>query len=98
MEFRHEKDFLVISETAYIEETLKKFGIQNSKPAVTPMDLGTKLKKVEEPSEKDSIYPFRKLIGSLMYLVVATRPDITYAINYSSQFNNSNGREYWTAA
>ena len=98
MEFRQEKDFLEISQTAYIEEVLKKFGMQNSKPAVTPMDLGTKLKKVEESSEEDSSYPFREFIGSLMYLSVATRPDITYAVNYLSQFNNSNGREHWTAA
>ena len=87
MEFRQEKDFLGISQTAYVEEVLRKFGMQDSKPAVTPMNLGTRLKKVQELSEEDSSYPFRELIGSLMYLAVATRPDITYAVNYLSQFN-----------
>ncbi|XP_035211735.1 secreted RxLR effector protein 161-like [Stegodyphus dumicola] len=41
--------------------------------------------------------PFINLIGLLMYLSVATRPDITYDVNFSSQFNNP-GKEHWHAA
>lgn len=33
--------------------------------------------------------PFQKLIGSLMYLAVMTRPVIAFAVNYLSQYNNN---------
>lgn len=99
MEFKFGEGFIEISQSGYVEAVLKKFGMENTKSVVTPLDLGIKLKKsnVVEASEKQT-YPFRELIGSLMYLAVATRPDISFAVNYLSQFNNSNGEEHWTAA
>lgn len=32
-------------------------------------------------------FPYQQLLGSLMYLSVLTRPDISYAVNYLSQFD-----------
>lgn len=42
--------------------------------------------------------PYQKLIGSLMYLSVLTRPDITYAVNYLGQFNNNYSDYHWQCA
>ena len=81
-----------ISQAEYIEEILKKFGMANSKSVVTLVDPGMELKKLEDSSKEDVSYPFKELIGSLIYLAVATRPDITYAVNYLSQVNNSNDK------
>jgi hypothetical protein len=41
--------------------------------------------------------PYREAIGSLMYASVATRPDITFAISYLSQFLENPGRVHWEA-
>jgi len=61
------------------------------------LDISQKLRESSEPlSEED--YPFRELIGSLMYLSTCTRPDISYAVNSLSQFNNNFGNEHWIAA
>ena len=43
-------------------------------------------------------FPYRHLIGSLMYLMVATRPDLAVSLSKLSKFNNSLGREHWEAA
>ena len=43
-------------------------------------------------------FPYRQLIGSLMYLMAATRPDLAFALSKFSKFNNSPGRAHWEAA
>ena len=43
-------------------------------------------------------FPYRQLIGSLMYLMVATRPDLAFSLSKLSKFNNSPGRAHWEAA
>lgn len=43
-------------------------------------------------------FPYQRLIGSLMYLAVSTRPDIAYAVNFLSQFNTNYDIEHWKAA
>lgn len=42
--------------------------------------------------------PYQELIGSLMYLSVSTRPDISFAISFLSQFNLHHTNEHWQAA
>lgn len=44
-------------------------------------------KPTVEDLETDESMPYRELIGSLMYLVLATRPDIAHAVSVLSQFN-----------
>ena len=43
-------------------------------------------------------FPSRHLIGSLMYVMVATRPDLAFSLSKLSKFNNSPGRAHWEAA
>lgn len=38
--------------------------------------------------------PYRQLIGCLMYLALGTQPDITFAINFLSQFNANLGQTF----
>ena len=42
--------------------------------------------------------PYRKAIGSLMYAVIGTRPDITYAITALSQYLQNPGCTHWEQA
>ena len=41
--------------------------------------------------------PYAQCVGSLMYLAVATRPDIAYAVGVLSRFSVSPGPEHWKA-
>ena len=42
--------------------------------------------------------PYQELIGGLMYLSMATRPDITHAVSYLSQFSSCFRESHWKAA
>ena len=41
--------------------------------------------------------PYRRAIGSLMYLAVGTRPDITFAVSILSRFLDNPGDAHWEA-
>lgn len=43
----------------------------------------------------NSELPFRELIGSLMYIMLGSRPDLCYNINYFSQFQNCYNETHW---
>ncbi|CAB0004503.1 unnamed protein product, partial [Nesidiocoris tenuis] len=70
--------------------------MENCKPIGSPMDPKTKLTPSEEKSQEN--LPYQNLIGCLMYLSVATRPDISFAVSYLSQFNSCYNSQHWNAA
>lgn len=73
-----------LSQEEYIETLAEKFGIVHSRIKHTPMETGLKL---FEGKINESLN-YRNLIGALSYIAQATRPDIMYAINYLSRFQN----------
>ena len=43
-------------------------------------------------------FPYREIVGSLMYLMVSTRPDIAHAVGILSKYMNCHGSEHHAAA
>ena len=41
--------------------------------------------------------PYTSAVGSLMYAMVCTRPDIGYAVGVLSRFMSNPGKEHWNA-
>ena len=70
----------------FIEELLVKYGLEDSKPAPTPLatDHGY-FEDAEAPSMIET--EMRSAIGVLLWLAGSTRPDITRAMNLTSKFN-----------
>ncbi|KAH9322868.1 hypothetical protein KI387_017507 [Taxus chinensis] len=61
---------IFISQTKYVKEMLKKFGMEECAPVITPMITGTKLSKDDESPDADqSLY--RSMIGSLLYVTIS---------------------------
>lgn len=86
---------LKLSQPEYIRALLEKYGMQECKSVQTPMQVNTNLVKTTNFEDK---YPYRELIGGLMYLSVSTRPDIAFACSKLSQFNNCFDETHWQAA
>jgi hypothetical protein len=97
-----ENKILTICSYKYIREMLKEFGLSDLTPRSIPMDPDCKLRKSMGPSsdeekEKMQALPVRGLVGSLMYLSMSTRPDITFAVGEVSRFVSNPGPLHWEA-
>ena len=92
-----------LSQQKYVHELVEKFGIKDKKVATTAADYGLPLTKEQCPTtdkEKSEMmkYPYREVVGSLMYLSVGTRPDISFAVSELSKFLANPGLAHWNAA
>ena len=76
-----------ISQPAYIETLLKRFGMEHAKASATIIDPGNKLVKALEEDELFDQHTYQSAVGSLLYLSVAARPDITFAVNNVAKFS-----------
>ena len=81
-----------ISQPAYIQAVLEKFGLEHCKPVNTPVTPGTKLLKAIEQSNMVDATLHQSVVGSLLYLSGWTRPDITFAVCSVARFCSSKGR------
>ena len=75
--------------------------MQDSKPVSVPIPVGAKLSteqcpKTQEEEEDMSHVPYVSAVGSLMYAMVCTRPDIAHAVGVLSRFMSNPGKEHWT--
>ncbi|XP_055914539.1 uncharacterized protein LOC129947833 [Eupeodes corollae] len=71
-----------LSQSGYIEDVLKRFGMENSKPVATPTFIDRRLLNDSARSTEDQYEkPYRELLGELMYLALAKRPDIAYSVS-----------------
>ena len=92
-----------LSQKLYIEDTLKRFGMENCNSVKTPIDYNHSLSKDECPSTLSEVSeiadkPYLSLIGALRYLADGTRPDIAYAVGVLARFASNPGIAHWTAA
>lgn len=97
IEFSQNEDGITMNQSGYINDILNRFGMKDSKPVTTPLDYSCKLVKGDSVLH-DKKFPFRELLGMLMHLAVCTRPDIAFAVNHLSQFNNCYDETHWKAA
>jgi hypothetical protein len=86
---------VTLSQTHYVEKMLSRFGYNNSKPTPTSYDASLVLRKNLRIMVDQLRYS--QIIGSLMYLASATRPDIAYAVSKLKWFVSNPGSEHWRA-
>ena len=91
------KQMITISQKQYIESILQKEGLTDAHPVAMPMDPNIQLRPSEgEAQDKSNNYT--SLIGSLMYLAVATRLDIAYAVFRLGSYMANPTMSHWVAA
>ena len=91
-----------LSQKLYIEKMLKRFSMENSKRGLLPFtqclhlskDMGP---KTNEERQRMRSIPYASAIGSLMYAMLCTRPDIAYAVSVTSRYQANPGEKHWSA-
>ena len=96
------KKLLGLSQETYIKKVLERFQMHNCKPIDTPVakDESLSLKmcpKTSEEKERMARVPYASAVGSLMYAMMCTRPDICYAVGLVSRFQSNPGIAHWKA-
>ena len=79
---------------------IERFGMAEAKSCSTPLPPGITLSIKDSPETQDEAdkmkgIPYRKALGSLMWLQVATRPDLSYTANLLSQFAHNPRQVHW---
>jgi hypothetical protein len=87
----------------YINKMLDSFSMQNCNSFSTPMEEGLKLMPADQPdddADKTAMasIPYAGIVGSLMYGMIATRPDIAFAVGMLARFMCNPGMKHWKAA
>jgi hypothetical protein len=91
---------LTLSQGEYIEKVLERFRMHNEKPISKPLANHFKLTKEMCPKRLEEIeyisrVPYSSIVGSLMYTMVCTRPDIVHAVGIVSRYMKNPGKEHW---
>lgn len=96
------KRLIYLDQQKYIEDVLSTLGMGNCTPISTPMEHGMQL-RADTSSDDDynqqqmSQYPYRSAVGSLMYAMTTTRPDLAFAVSSVSQFLEKPSMLHWQA-
>ena len=89
---------IMIDQSRYIGEVLDRFGMSDCNPARTPLPSGIILEKNKGLADEKFRSHYQQLIGSLMYAMIGTRPDIAYAVTRLAQFSSNPSQDHLKAA
>ncbi|KAL4017709.1 hypothetical protein IC575_021270 [Cucumis melo] len=90
---------LAMSQTSYIDRMLSRYKMHNSKKGLLPYRYGIHLSKEQCPKtpqevEDMSNIPYASTVGSLMYTMLCTRPDICYLVGIVSRYQSNLGCDH----
>lgn len=91
-----ENKLISLHQEAYIKRILSNFGMGDCNPRKVPADPHARLSK-RSCDEEEYLCPYREAVGSLMYAMTCTRPDIAFSVSQVAQFCSSPSRSHWEA-
>jgi hypothetical protein len=93
---------LHLLQRCYTQDLLERYSFVNSSPVSTPMDPSVSLTAAHAPlTLEDKAFmrtvPYVSAVGALMYLAIAMRLDIMFAVGVLCHFMAHPGPEHWKA-
>jgi hypothetical protein len=93
IDFEQGEGFVKMNQKKYICKILERFEMSNCKPKYTVSEA-----KLEFSSAEASDPRYRELVGSLIYAMTCTRPDICWVVTKLSQYLAKPCKDHWIAA
>ncbi|KAL9995344.1 putative RNA-directed DNA polymerase [Helianthus debilis subsp. tardiflorus] len=96
IEVLHEPTGIILTQRKFASDLLKEFNAYDQTPVACPLPAHIQLKLNEGPVLDDPML-YRRLVGKLNYLT-HTRPDLSFAVQFLSQFMQDPRLPHWNAA
>jgi len=104
MEIQKDRDqgVLELSQKEYLQKVLRSFRMENCKAVKTPLGAHMKLKSAtdkerEEEADQMKSIPYANAVGSIMYSMIGSRPDLAYPVGMISRFMGKPIMTHWQA-
>ena len=86
----------------YLQKVITRFSMENAKEVTVPLRGHFKLSADQCPSTEQEMedmlsVPYSSAIGSIMYIMICTRPNLTHSISLLSKYMSNLGKEHWEA-
>ena len=85
-----------LSQEKYCNNILERYGMSNCAPVATPMETSAKPLKAHDSSKICDQRLYQSVIGSLLYLAGATRPDLSQSVHKLAQYSSCPTTEHWS--
>ena len=92
---------LALSQAAYIDKILIKYVMQDSKKGLLPFKHGIlfsldQCPKTPEEKESMLLVPYAFLVGTLMYVMLCTKPNNCFEVGMVIRYQSNTGPKHWT--
>lgn len=84
-----------LHQSAYCKKIPERFNFINSAPVSTSADPGINFTCVNNKTGNKSVFPYREAVGSLMYLMIRTRPGLAYIVGILSRYMGNPTDIHW---
>jgi histone deacetylase 1/2 len=85
MRVQQTKDSITLDVAKYVSDTLKHFGMSDSKAAPTPLP-SINLSEFRDSDPDADATLFRSIVGKLIYAANCARPDLATAVGFLSRY------------
>ena len=86
MSFVSKEGSIEMNQTRYIEKVLDRFNMSDCQPKNIPCDPSMMNTSSVESNELADATVYREIVGSLIYVMTGTRPDLCYIVTKLSQY------------
>ena len=89
---------IILDQRAYLDKVIERCGQKDAKPVKTPLPEGYMPKPHEGEVDLARRRRFQVVIGSLLYLMLGTRPDIAFAVTKLAQYSANPSEDHLNRA
>ena len=80
IQFKCKGDCIEMNQNQHVQKILSKFRMLDCKPKAVPCEPGANKASETNESDLENTNLYHEIVGSLMYLMTCTRPDLCYVV------------------
>ena len=92
-----DRRIISIDQESYIDDALCKFGLIDANPVKIPLPANSTFEKNAEQSPPTLIQKYQSLMGTLLYIMLGSRPDIAFHVTRLSRYNSNPTERHYKA-